>query len=176
MKLAILLATLLAWNVDEAFASLPSGRYVDPSVCTPCHAAITARYARTAMARSFGTVPAATNFDGLEGGSFGHPASREFFTVSRHAGIPFLRRYQVGFEGTIANVLKAKIDYWFGSGNHARSYISRDSPGRLIELPVTWSAENGGNWGMSPRFDSAQHSGPYRLSGDSSLNAISSGD
>ncbi len=78
MKLAILLATLLAWNVDEAFASLPSGRYVDPSVCTPCHAAITARYARTAMARSFGTVPAATNFDGLEGGSFGHPASREF--------------------------------------------------------------------------------------------------
>ncbi len=70
-----------------------------------------------------------------------------------------LRRQQTGFDGAPSNVLERKIDYWFGSGNHARSFISRNANGDLIELPITWYSENGGHWGMSPAYDSAQHAG-----------------
>src|SRR5882672_8879262 len=99
------------------------------------------------MAWSFGKVPE------LKGGSFQHEASDESFSVFTRNGKALLRREQA------ANVVERNIDYWFGSGSHARSYISRTVSGDLIELPLTWYSENGGHWGMSPAYDFAQHAG-----------------
>jgi len=152
MKSAAWLAALLALPLDGA-------KYVEPLLCARCHAAIAESYARTGMARSFGAVRPGTHLAGLEKGNFRHEASQESFSVVTRDEKPVLRRYQVGFEGKVANVFETNIDYWFGSGDHARSYISRDSSGSLIELPIAWYAENGGYWSMSPGFDSAQHSG-----------------
>jgi predicted CXXCH cytochrome family protein len=105
------------------------------------------------MARSFGIVRQDSGFAELNGGDFQHQASDESFSVLTRSGNAILRRAQG------ANVLERKIDYWFGSGDHARSYISRTLAGDLIELPLTWYAENGGHWGMSPAYDYPQHAG-----------------
>src|SRR5207253_1427745 len=38
-------------------------------------------------------------------------------------------------------------------------YLHRTPAGTLIELPLTWYAENGGHWGMSPAYDRPDHAG-----------------
>ena len=40
-----------------------------------------------------------------------------------------------------------------GSGNHARSYLHRTERGMLIELPLGWYPDKGGEWGMVPGSD-----------------------
>jgi predicted CXXCH cytochrome family protein len=133
--------------------------YLEPGACAECHQDIAASYARTGMARSFGLVRSVKTFPELEGGSFQHSASEELFTVSAREGRPYIKRHQIGFDGSITNVFEAQIDYWFGSGNHARSYISKTKSGELVELPITWYAESGGYWAMSPAYDRPDHAG-----------------
>jgi hypothetical protein len=54
----------------------------------------------------------------------------------------YLQRWQTGFNGSAANYSGTEIDYWFGSGDHAPSYINRTASGELIELSLTWYSEN----------------------------------
>ncbi|MFN7923023.1 MAG: tetratricopeptide repeat protein [Bryobacteraceae bacterium] len=44
-----------------------------------------------------------------------------------------------------------------GSGNHARSYLAVNSEGKFLEMPVSWYAEKGGYWEMSPGYDRPDH-------------------
>src|SRR5262245_38404998 len=111
------------------------------------------------MAQSFGKVQPKSIFPELKAGTFHHEASDQFFNVYERAGSRYLKRHQLGFNGTPANVLEAPIDYWFGSGNHARSFLSRTKSHELIELPITWYTENGGYWAMSPGYDRPDHAG-----------------
>ena len=106
------------------------------------------------MAQSFGTRP-----DHLTDVTYQHAPSAETISVVTNDGVSRMERHQIGFDGKIANAFSAPIDYWFGSGNHARSYFSRTNRGELIELPITWYSENGGSWAMSPGYDSASHAG-----------------
>src|SRR5262245_39083882 len=124
--------------------------YVEPGACAECHREIAESYARTAMARTFGAVQSENDFPELKRGAFHHDATEESFTVYARDGRPYIQRRQVGFDGAVTNVFEARVDYRIGSGNHARSYISRTKPGKLIELPGSWYAENGGYWAMSP--------------------------
>lgn len=145
--------------LPRAYAQRPDGGYVEPGLCARCHQAIAESYSRTGMARSFGVVRLDSGFSELNGGSFHHEASAEFFSVFTRDGKAIMRRQQVGVDGAAVNVVERMIDYSFGSGNHARSYISRTVSRELIELPLTWYAEKGGHWGMSPAYDFARHAG-----------------
>src|SRR5262249_33876036 len=116
-------------------------------------------YARTAMARTFRAARPENDFPELNSGAFRHDASEEFFTVFARDGRSYLKRHQAGFDGAVTNILEARIDYRIGSGNHARSYVSRTKAGDLMELPIAWYAENGGYWAMSPGFDRPDHAG-----------------
>ena len=136
-----------------------TGGFLEAGACATCHREIAESYARTGMARSFGTLRPDNTFPELTGGAFHHKPSDEFFTVSTRDAKPYLKRHQIGFDGSIVNVFEAQIDYWFGSGLHARSYISRKKSGELIELPVTWYAQKAGHWAMSPGYDRSDHSG-----------------
>jgi tetratricopeptide (TPR) repeat protein len=140
-------------------APISNNSYLEPGACASCHQAIAESYARTAMARTFGAVRSASEFPELKRGNYEHSASEEFFNVFTREGKPYLKRHQIGFDGKVTNVLEARMDYWFGSGNHARSYISRTKAGELIELPLTWYAENGGYWAMSPGYARPDHAG-----------------
>ncbi len=135
--------------------SVSNNGYADPNACASCHQAIADSYAKSAMARTFGAVRSAAQFPELKGGSFDHAASAEQFTIYLQDKQPFLKREIAGQ----ANVFAAPIHYWFGSGKHARSYISRTQAGDLIELPLTWYAEQNGYWAMSPGYDRPDHAG-----------------
>ena len=67
----------------------------------------------------------------------------------------YQRRHQIGFDGKETNIVEKQIDYVMGSGNHVRSYLNRTAQGTLVELPVSWYAEKGGYWAMSPGYDRA---------------------
>ena len=139
-------------------STLVSRGYVDPKLCSGCHPAIYTIYAQTGMGRSFGK-PAASNAIEQFGANnrFYHPASGTWFEMVARDGGYFLRRYQDGYRGAPTNVDETQVDYFLGSGNHARSYLHRSSDGRLVQLPVTWYSENGGFWAMSPGYDSPVH-------------------
>jgi predicted CXXCH cytochrome family protein len=155
--------SLLTSNSSSAniqfILQIPNVGYAEPGACAECHREIAESYARTAMARTFGAAPSENDFPELKRGAFRHDASEEFFTVQARGGRSYLKRRQAGFDGAVANVFEAPIDYRIGSGNHARSYISRTKAGELIELPVSWYAENGGYWAMSPGYGRPDHAG-----------------
>src|SRR5215468_2009787 len=162
----------LAWLVVCVAATQPQSTYqlsnagyVEPGACAECHREIAESYGRTAMARTFGAVQSENDFPELKRGAFRHDASEEFFTVYARDGRPYIRRHQAGFDGAMTNVFEARVDYRIGSGNHARSYISRTKAGELIELPGSWYAGNGGYWAMSPGYDRPDHAGFSRKIG-----------
>src|SRR5260370_15851138 len=86
-------------------------------------------------------------------GTFYHRASGRYYSMVERNGQWFQRRHQIGFDGKESNIIERQVDYVIGSGNHARTYLHRNSEGKLIELPVSWYSENGGYWAMSPGYD-----------------------
>ncbi len=140
-------------------SQISNAGYVEPGACAECHREIAESYARTAMARTFGVVRSENEFPELKRGAYEHEASDESFTVYARDGSSYIKRHQAGFDGAVTNEFEARIDYWIGSGNHARSYINRTKAGELIELPISWYAENGGHWAMNPGYDRPDHAG-----------------
>lgn len=159
--LSILLGAALALPFSitaqqGAAASTPASRgYVDSKLCSGCHSAIYNAYARTGMGRSF-SKPSASNRieEYAKNNRFYHAASGTWFEMFMRDGEYFQRRYQIGYGGARTNLDETRVDYYLGSGDHARSYLHRTMDGRLVQLPVTWYAENGGGWAMSPGYDS----------------------
>lgn len=114
--------------------------------CAECHAAIAASYAKTGMGRSFQAASQLPHFPG--------PAVNGFTAVEQNG------RYSI-HRAPAADVpaMDVSVDYAIGSGDHAVSYLHRTRDNQLIELPVSWYAENGGHWGMSPGYDRPTHPG-----------------
>ncbi|HET9469365.1 MAG TPA: tetratricopeptide repeat protein [Vicinamibacterales bacterium] len=144
-----------------------AGGYADAASCATCHEEIARTYAATGMARGFKG----------SGGVFGsappenpsrplfHKASNRHYTMIERDGRVFQRRHQIGFDGKETNVLELEAHYVIGSGNHARTFVHRTASGRLVQLPVSWYANEGqgargkgqGYWEMSPGYDKAAH-------------------
>lgn len=126
--------------------------FVAPAACKKCHARIYESYLRTGMGRSFSSAVVS------EGkGSYYHRASNRYYNIARRNGSYYLRRHQLDSGGAEINVLEKSIDAVVGSGSHARSYLHRSGSGKLLELLLSWYAEGGGHWGMSPGFDRPDH-------------------
>jgi predicted CXXCH cytochrome family protein len=101
---------------------------------------------------------------------FYHAASDRHYELAERSGKWSLRRYQLGPEGAPANVVERSMDFVIGSGNHARTYIHRSEDGTLlVELPLSWYAEQGGAWAMSPGYDRPDHDGFRRRVGEQCL-------
>jgi tetratricopeptide (TPR) repeat protein len=136
--------------VPEAAAS----EYADPATCGACHPAIAKTYRQTGMGRSFYRPrPDTTVEDFKARNRLYHGASDRYYTMTERGGQWFERRHQLGSGGVEANAVEQRIDYVIGSGNHARTYLHHGPDNRLYELPVSWYAENGGYWAMSPGYD-----------------------
>ena len=82
-----------------------------------------------------------------------HALSDSHYAMTIRSGQYFQRRWQLDAAGKEINVEELKIDYVMGSGNHARSYLHRTECGMLIELPLGWYPDKGGEWGMVPGSD-----------------------
>ena len=149
---------LLNFAVHSATAPTPPSKptesdYVDPAICAGCHQEIAKTYSGTGMGRSFGRVDASLVPEDLSGASVYNRPSEMHYQLEKRDGKLFEKRFQTGFRGEQTNVVEEPADYVIGSGNHARTYLHRDAQGRLIELPVSWYAENSGYWAMSPGYD-----------------------
>jgi predicted CXXCH cytochrome family protein len=105
------------------------------------------------MARSLSKV----RVDDFANARFYHAASDRHYTLVERGGALLQRRHQTGFGGTEANVVELTADYVIGSGNHARTFVHRAPDGRLLQLPVSWYADRGGHWAMSPGYDRPAH-------------------
>jgi cytochrome c-type biogenesis protein CcmH/NrfG len=82
-----------------------------------------------------------------------HTLSDSHYAMTIRNGQYFQRRWQLDAANNEINVEELKIDYVMGSGNHARSYLHRTARGMLIELPLGWYPDKGGEWGMVPGSD-----------------------
>ncbi len=164
----VIAVCIVLFGIAAYFVGSRSGReqlpraaaYVNPSQCAACHSKIAATYSRTGMARSFYRLTAQNTVeDFTRNNVFYHKASDSYFTMERRGDKYYQRRHQIGYDGKPANIVEKQIDYVMGSGNHVRTYISRDNRGRLIQLPLAWYSEQGGRWAMNPGFDRADHRG-----------------
>jgi predicted CXXCH cytochrome family protein len=143
---------------DEPVLNPASQGYVNPRLCFACHAALFKTYRETGMAKSFAHPrPENTVEDYTTNNRFYHAPSNTYFEMIRRGGEYFQLRYQIGYEGRRTNVEETKVDYFLGSGIHARAYLHRSTDGRLLQLPVTWYSEKGGYWWMAPGYDSPDH-------------------
>lgn len=138
------------------FADLAPGQ--GSRVCAGCHTKIWETYRNTGMARSFSNASG----DGLapaKDGSYFHQASNTYFTMTRRDGAYYQRGYQLDASGHQINVTEKRVDYVMGSGNHAKTYLTRTAANALLELPLGWYAEKGGYLAMNPGYDRPNHDG-----------------
>ncbi len=144
-------------------AQTPAGAgYIDASACAACHSDIAALYSRTGMGRSFRSAANGVSLPEFEVAAFAHGESGQLFRFARRGESNVVSREAPG-----RYVRDVAVDYVIGSGDHARSYLHRSPDGKLVQFPVTWYAEAGGHWAMSPGYDRPGHQGfsretPYR--------------
>jgi tetratricopeptide (TPR) repeat protein len=130
------------------------------SGCARCHLKIWQTYQQTGMGRSFyRPSPATTIEDFSKDNTYYHQPSDSYFTMLRREGKYYQRRHQLDSLGKQINVIEKPVDYILGSGNHARTFLSRTTANTLIELPLGWYAEKGGYWAMNPGYDRPHHDG-----------------
>jgi predicted CXXCH cytochrome family protein len=142
------------------FRSRPDNAYVNAAVCIGCHADLAAGYRKTGMGRSFARLRP-EHVPELRA-PFHHKASDSYFAMIARNGKYYQRRWQIGFDGKETNVEEKQVDYVVGSGNHSRTYLHLTSRNALQVLPLSWYAEKGGYWDMSPGYDQPDYPGSIR--------------
>ena len=121
------------------------------------------------MARTFALVSQASLIEDYNRNNrLSHTLSGRHYEMTRRGGRVFQRRYELDASGAEVNSFELEATYAIGSGNHARTYLSRSESGELIELPVTWYTQEN-RWGMSPGYDNAAPPDFTRLADESCL-------
>jgi predicted CXXCH cytochrome family protein len=143
----------------------PSNGYVDGALCASCHQEIAANFAKTGMGRSFYRLQPRNAVETLAKPYY-HAASESWYEMIARNGEYFQRRWQIGFDGHETNVEEKRVDYVIGSGDHARTYAHLTSRNTLQELALSWYAEKGGYWAMSPGYDRPDQPQSTRLVND----------
>jgi predicted CXXCH cytochrome family protein len=138
----------------------PASAYADAAVCAECHADKAAGHRKTGMGRSFARVNA-ENVPALAK-TFHNKTSDSDFAMIARDGKVYQRRWQIGFDGKETNVDEKQVDFVVGSGNHSRTYLHLTSQNTLQVLPLSWYAEKGGYWDMSPGYDQPDYPGSVR--------------
>jgi predicted CXXCH cytochrome family protein len=166
LKIGLLIATAIAILGAAALAQRTpeesSGGYVDGALCSTCHQQIAASFAKTGMGRSFFRLQRRSAIEAL-GKAYYHAPSESWYEMIERNGEYFQRRWQIGFDGHETNVEEKRVDYVIGSGDHARTYAHLTPRNTLQELALSWYAEKGGYWAMSPGYDRPDHPQSTRL-------------
>lgn len=152
------LVLLFALGVPLFTGAQPQPEYAPAQTCAACHRGIWETYRQTGMGRSF-SGPAIDNTLPNWQAPYYHAPSDSYFTMIRRGGRFFQRRHQLDPDGRETNVMEKPVDFVMGSGNHARTFLSRTPRNTLVELPLGWYADKGGHWAMNPGYDRADHEG-----------------
>ena len=114
--------------------------------CGECHRAIADSFAQTGMARSFRPAKQLPR---------ANESSVGLFKPTERGGKAYIERAA----SKDVPSREVSVDYAIGSGDHGTTYLHRTRDNKLIELPISWYAEQGGHWGMSPGYDRPLHPG-----------------
>ncbi|MBV8730109.1 MAG: tetratricopeptide repeat protein, partial [Acidobacteriia bacterium] len=160
MALAAGTAGVWVYANNRARRDAPANAYVDAAVCAGCHSQIAATFQKTGMGRSF------ARWRPQHADAFGKPvynkASDSYYAMVARDGKLFQRRWQAGFDGKETNVDEKQIDFVIGSGNHSKTFLHQTNRNTLQVLPLSWYAERGGYWDMSPGYDQPDNPGSVR--------------
>lgn len=153
-------ASVSSKRQPQISATNPANSYVDAAVCAKCHAGIAASYRKTGMGRSF------ARWHPENARAFAKPfhqkAGDSYYAMITRDGKRYQRRWQIGFDGKETNVDERPVDFIIGSGNHAQTFLHLTSRNTLQVLPLSWYAEKGGYWDMSPGYDQPDNPGSVR--------------
>ena len=133
-------------------------KYVADTQCAPCHQEIYDSYQKVAMAKSFydfddqNTVE---SFDENENHFF-HPPSGNHYEMNVVGGQLEMKRFKLRDDGTRYAEFQTQAGYVVGSGNHVRTYLTRNEMGELYQLPVVWYSQEK-KWAMAPGYDRPDH-------------------
>jgi Flp pilus assembly protein TadD len=148
------------WVYTQRQPHSEANAYVNGAVCASCHTNIAATYRKTGMGRSFTrwrpelVLPFPKTVH--------NKASDSYFAMLVRDGKYYQRRWQIGFDGKETNIDEKEVDYVIGSGNHSETYLHRTGRNVLQVLPLSWYAEKGGYWDMSPSYDQPDNPGSVR--------------
>ncbi len=129
-------------------------RYVGSRACAACHAEISRAYFKTAMGNASGKVePGAAKQP--PPGSFLHSLSGTQYSLQADAKGLFLdyNKSQAAGEPPVSG--RRKLEYYIGSGTHARGYLHRYGE-MLFQAPVAYY-KNRQQWDMAPGYET-EHS------------------
>ena len=158
----LLLLILLAALRLPADGGAAAG-YVDTATCRSCHHRIYDEYQKTTMGRAFYLPdPEKMVEDWSENNSYYHEPSQRQYEMTRRGDKFYVRRYQFDAQGRRIHHLEKQITHVMGSGARARSYIHQTPNGRMVELPISWYAQEN-SWGMAPGYDKPDHAGFTRI-------------
>jgi tetratricopeptide (TPR) repeat protein len=118
--------------------------------CDVCHAEIARTYGSVGMARSF--QPLGQVDLELPPANIEHRRSGRYYEVVCRDRVLVQRRYEKTADGAATNVFELTATHVIGSGNHARTYFHLTAANELIELPLTWYAQEN-RWYLSPGMD-----------------------
>ena len=128
MRLVYALLLAIAFGADGAES-------VGSQACASCHAAIYRSFQRTQMAQSSGRVGTQEPKEQFDRAEFRDSSGAFAYIVGRDAGGYYFDFRQQGKPQPIQG--RRQLDYFVGSGNAARSYIT-NVEGFLYEAPVAY--------------------------------------
>ena len=159
---ALAIALMACSAPEQAEPPTNAAAYAPTEACAGCHAEIAATYAETGMARAFYPADKESMAHLGTDREYRHELSGRAYRIDERDGKFFLERRSLQDPDEI---FEKEIHFVMGSGNHARTYLHRYPNGKLIELPLGWYAQNGGELAMSPGFDQPIHGGFRRKIG-----------
>jgi len=136
--------------------------YVDDDDCRRCHPVKFDSFQDVGMSQSMRRPAAEVMIEDFENNHFYHAPSRRHYEMHWDGRELRFERYQLTEDGRPINSFETRVDWIVGSGNKARSYLYRTPGGELFQLPLGWYTQDR-EWGMSPGFESAAHSGVSRI-------------
>ena len=140
----------------EYVFDLDGSSYVADQLCADCHQEIYDSYQQVAMSKSFYDFDPDNLQESFQENHFYHVASANHYEMNVNDGEFELTRYKLRKDGTKSHVKKQTAQYVVGSGNHVRTYLYRNGPGELFQLPVVWYSQEK-KWGMAPGYDRPDH-------------------
>ncbi len=158
----LVLARFGASLADPGLASGAAPGYVDDALCGECHGALAEAYERdVGMARSFGRPDPTTRVEDFSRARVEHAPSGQHMELAQREGRLIFRRWVPDGQGRPQHLLELPVDFWLGSGHHARVYLYRTPWGELYQLPIAWYAQER-RFGMAPGYDRPDHDGVQR--------------
>lgn len=124
-----------------ALGTLTAQEYAGSRVCTPCHAAVAARYSKSGMARSASVV--------AQMPSAKVEALQRVFEVFTKDGQLWQRESGDGFTN------EHQVAYAIGSGANGVSYAVKRGD-HLFQAPLSWYAKTK-SWELSPGYEHADY-------------------